>query len=178
MNKFSGINTRSKWSSVFFFFFFFFFFISDTVVLKVNATDADKTQRNSRFDYFIISGSFEQFSISSSPGEVYITPNVRLDRETRDFYNITITAIDHGSPPQTGTAYVYVTIRDVNDVLPQFNASSFSVSVKENQTTTDAITCAAFDVDEDHLLQFNITGIIAYSETGQVNASLVEVSKH
>ena len=71
-----------------------------------------------------------------------------------------------------------MTLRDVNDVLPRFNASSFSVTVKENQTTTDAITCAAFDVDEDHLLQFNITGIIAYGETGQqVNSSLVEVSE-
>ena len=109
---------------------------------------------------------------------MYITPNANLDRENRDFYNITVTAIDHGSPPQSGTAYVYVTIRDVNDVLPKFNASSFSKSVKENETTVNAVTCSAFDVDQDHVLYFDITNINAYSETGQqVNSSLVKVSE-
>ena len=146
--------------------------------MRVNAFDADKTPRNNKFDYFIISGSFDQFSINSSTGEVYITPNANLDRETRDFYNITVTAIDHGSPPQSGTAYVYVTIRDVNDVLPKFNASSFSKSVKENETTVNAVTCSAFDVDQDHVLYFDITNINAYSEAGQqVNSSLVNVSE-
>ena len=154
-----------------------FLYTSDTVVVRVNAFDADKTPRNNKFDYFIVSGSFDKFSINSSTGEVYITPNAVLDRETLGFYNITVNAIDHGSPPLTGTAYVSVAIKDVNDVPPQFNVSSYSISVKENKTTENALICAAFDVDQDHILEFNITNIEAYSETGQqVHSPLAEVS--
>lgn len=145
--------------------------------MQVFARDDDKTVRNSKFDFFIISGSFEKFSINSSSGEVYITPNAELDRENQDTYNMTINAIDHGSPPRTGTAFVFVTIKDVNDLPPQFNKSSYNVEVPENKNTSNAVICYAFDEDQDHLLNFTIGNIEAYTETGQeINSSLVQVS--
>ena len=147
----------------------------DANVLHVFANDSDKTSRNSDLDYFIIGGSF---SINSSTGDVYVQPNLKLDRERQDFYNLTVKAIDHGSPPQTGTALVYITILDVNDELPEFNKTSYSVDVKENHTTLNAVTCFAYDVDENHDLVFNITKWIATDERGNplADSSLVAVS--
>ena len=157
-------------------FHFILLSFSDTNIVQVTATDADKTTRNNKFDYFIISGSFDKFSIDSSTGDVYIKPGATLDRETQDFYNITVYAIDHGSPPKTGTAVVSIDINDVNDVAPRFNLSSYNVSVKENETTRNAVTCFAYDEDEDHHLQFRITGIEALTEADEtVNSSLVKV---
>ena len=153
------------------------FEFSDTVIVQVSATDADKTSRNSDLDYFIISGSLDKFSIDSSTGDMYVKPSAELDRENVDFYSIIVYAIDHGSPPLTGTTMVNVTVLDVNDVSPRFNHSSYNVTVKENQNSSNAVTCFAYDVDEDHSLYFNITHVTATNESGNnVESLLVAVS--
>ena len=141
------------------------------------STGFHKTLRNNEFDYFIVSGSFEKFSINASTGEVYVTPGAHLDRETQDFYNITLAAVYHVSPALVGTAFVYVTVLDVNDVPPRFNSSSYSVALIENHIYPNVITCFASDADEDHLLEFNITRIVATNESGNyVDSSLLAVS--
>lgn len=55
-----------------------------------------------------------------------------LDRETVSSYSLLLYAIDGGSPPQTGTATVSITVTDANDNQPFFLKSNYVVKVKEN----------------------------------------------
>ncbi|KAH9514840.1 Protocadherin-11 Y-linked [Bulinus truncatus] len=55
-----------------------------------------------------------------------------LDREARDFYQVTVTAIDGGSPPRTGSVIINITVTDINDNAPEFLQSSYNESVLEN----------------------------------------------
>ncbi|KAL7984681.1 hypothetical protein Chor_003251 [Crotalus horridus] len=55
-----------------------------------------------------------------------------LDRETVTEYNITITAIDCGSPRLTSTRLINVQISDVNDNPPLFEKPSFDMQIREN----------------------------------------------
>ncbi|XP_030223904.1 protocadherin beta-15-like [Gadus morhua] len=55
-----------------------------------------------------------------------------LDRELVSEYNITITAIDEGSPPLSSVKVVHISIADVNDNPPVFEEQSYSSYVPEN----------------------------------------------
>nr|XP_034959206.1 protocadherin beta-16-like [Zootoca vivipara] len=55
-----------------------------------------------------------------------------LDREKVSEYNITITAVDQGSPRLTSTRMINVQISDVNDNPPVFEKSSWEMQIREN----------------------------------------------
>ncbi|XP_061442445.1 protocadherin beta-16-like isoform X5 [Rhineura floridana] len=55
-----------------------------------------------------------------------------LDREKITEYNITITAIDRGSPRLTSTRIINVQILDVNDNPPLFENPSLEMQIREN----------------------------------------------
>uniref|UniRef100_A0A3B3YZ12 Protocadherin-16 n=1 Tax=Poecilia mexicana TaxID=48701 RepID=A0A3B3YZ12_9TELE len=58
--------------------------------------------------------------------------NSRVDRETQDFYTLTIEAFDGGIPARTGTVQVDIRILDENDNPPVFNQSEYHSSVRED----------------------------------------------
>jgi len=58
----------------------------------------------------------------------------RLDRESRDRYDITLVAFDGGSPPLNGTMSLVVVIDDVNDNWPVFEKTTYTAHVYENDT--------------------------------------------
>jgi hypothetical protein len=55
-----------------------------------------------------------------------------LDRETRDVIQLTVTAVDAGSPQLTGTIGVTINVEDVNDNPPTFPTSAILANVREN----------------------------------------------
>uniref|UniRef100_A0A670IKB0 Cadherin domain-containing protein n=1 Tax=Podarcis muralis TaxID=64176 RepID=A0A670IKB0_PODMU len=55
-----------------------------------------------------------------------------LDREKVSEYNITITAVDQGSPRLTSSRIINVQISDVNDNPPVFETSSCEMQIREN----------------------------------------------
>ncbi|KAK7504568.1 hypothetical protein BaRGS_00004054, partial [Batillaria attramentaria] len=57
--------------------------------------------------------------------------NSQLDREARDFYRLTILAVDGGTDPRTGILTLNITVEDVNDSAPTFSSSTYNVSVNE-----------------------------------------------
>ena len=61
-----------------------------------------------------------------------VTVSRALDRETRDSYLLTITASDEGNPQKSSSVKLSITVLDVNDNAPQFNASSLQGGIKEN----------------------------------------------
>ncbi|XP_012907856.2 LOW QUALITY PROTEIN: protocadherin beta-15 [Mustela putorius furo] len=55
-----------------------------------------------------------------------------LDREEQAELRLTLTALDGGSPPRSGTAQVHILVLDVNDNAPEFAKILYQVQVPEN----------------------------------------------
>ncbi|XP_059102803.1 protocadherin beta-8-like isoform X2 [Peromyscus eremicus] len=81
-----------------------------------------------------------------------------LDREEQPELTLTLTAVDGGSPPRSGTTTVRIEVVDINDNAPQFVQSLYEVQVPEN-SPLDAliVTVSARDLDA------GINGNVAYS---------------
>ncbi|NXN89469.1 CDHR2 protein, partial [Bombycilla garrulus] len=138
-----------------------------SLVGEVNATDADRTEINSRISFQLErrSGS-SNFLIRSSrlgpgnySGELFVDPEVSLDYDTlqQKFFTLIVlaenTAADSGD---TASVPVTVHILDVNDESPSILPGSLQgVSVVENGTQQGVIhTLSAFDPDTNHSLVF------------------------
>ena len=48
----------------------------------------------------------------------------RLDRETRDFYSLLVSAADHGQPPLSSKTTINITILDANDQTPEIHTQA------------------------------------------------------
>ncbi|XP_048187605.1 protocadherin beta-1 [Perognathus longimembris pacificus] len=72
-----------------------------------------------------------------------------LDREAQPELNLTLTAVDGGSPPKAGSAHLRVVVLDVNDHVPQFSRSVYRAQVPENSANGSLVaTVTATDQDE------------------------------
>ncbi|KAM9252754.1 protocadherin beta-18-like [Dugong dugon] len=81
-----------------------------------------------------------------------------LDREKEPELSFTLTALDGGSPPRSGTALIHVVVVDVNDNAPQFEMPVYEVQVPENSPLDSlVITVTATDLDA------GINGELSYS---------------
>ena len=116
-------------------------------VIAVEATDKDEQQQNNQFTYSILDGNDgDVFKVHQQSGQIETTK--KLDREKVAIYNLTVGAIDNGSPPQTGTTAVLVTITDVNDNGPTFDTIPVVGYVSENEPAgTVVMTLSATDPD-------------------------------
>uniref|UniRef100_A0A4W5JGW8 Cadherin domain-containing protein n=1 Tax=Hucho hucho TaxID=62062 RepID=A0A4W5JGW8_9TELE len=89
-------------------------------VARLTASDSDSGQ-NKEITYRILQESdpLGQFSVDQS-GLVTVTST--LDRETAAQHHLVILATDHGSPALTGSTIIQLTLLDVNDNGPEFEA--------------------------------------------------------
>ncbi|XP_049604776.1 protocadherin alpha-5 isoform X8 [Syngnathus scovelli] len=71
-----------------------------------------------------------------------------LDRESVSVYNISIIAIDEGSPPLSSTYSISVHISDVNDNAPHFSEPLINVYIREN-TSPGAVIHKVTALDDD-----------------------------
>lgn len=72
----------------------------------------------------------------------------KLDRETQDFYSLTVEAFDGGIPARTGTLQVNVHVLDENDNPPVFNQTEYHASVHEDAPVLSAV-CQVHATDLD-----------------------------
>lgn len=79
-----------------------------TLITKMHATDAD-IGINRKINYTFIDSHKDHFKIISESG--IITLAKPLDREEKEIYNLTVRAIDHGSPRLLSTAIVIVNVQ-------------------------------------------------------------------
>lgn len=98
------------------------------LVVKIAATDVDSGE-NGQVTYRLVDDFDGSFEIDSESGEIYT--NLRLDREEISTYELTVEAVDQGTPQLSGTATVLVNVLDKNDNPPRFTRL-FSVNVTEN----------------------------------------------
>uniref|UniRef100_A0A8C1Y4B4 Protocadherin alpha subfamily C, 2 n=1 Tax=Cyprinus carpio TaxID=7962 RepID=A0A8C1Y4B4_CYPCA len=72
-----------------------------------------------------------------------------LDREKQAVIHLTLTALDGGKPPKSGTTEVIVKVIDVNDNIPVFSKSLYKAKITENAAPgAHVITVQAVDLDE------------------------------
>ncbi|XP_046907548.1 protocadherin beta-15 [Hypomesus transpacificus] len=102
-----------------------------TMVALLNVYDLDTGNRG-RVNCVISDGL--PFKLISEVKSYYmlVTDGV-LDREMYPEYNITVTAIDAGSPSLSSRKLVHIVIRDINDNPPMFTQKEYSAQVWENQ---------------------------------------------
>ncbi|XP_067441162.1 protocadherin-23 [Thunnus thynnus] len=72
----------------------------------------------------------------------------KLDRESQDFYSLTIEAFDGGIPARTGRLQVNINVLDENDNPPVFNQTEYHASVPENAPLMSAV-CQVHATDLD-----------------------------
>ncbi|XP_077984698.1 protein dachsous-like [Glandiceps talaboti] len=129
------------------------------VIHKVHATDADYARENKVVDYSIIDGNTDNmFEISPTDGNIAVVGN--LDRETKAFYMLAVTASDRGNPPLHDNATVFITLTDINDHAPVFNATEYESIISEGVPAgTSILTVYATDADEgtNALVRYDIT---------------------
>ncbi|XP_067374287.1 protocadherin alpha-10-like isoform X29 [Channa argus] len=94
----------------------------------------------------------EHFSLVTHKGDT-VTPELVLqkvlDREKQSVIELTLTAIDGGTPAKSGTIVIVVNVLDINDNPPVFSQTLYKATVYENvQIGTTIITLNATDVDE------------------------------
>ncbi|XP_028617265.1 protocadherin-3-like, partial [Grammomys surdaster] len=103
---------------------------------------------------------FHVVTHSRSDGRKYpeLVLDRALDREEQPELTLTLTALDGGAPPKSGTTTVRIEVVDINDNAPQFIQSLYEVQILEN-SPLDAlvVTVSARDLDA------GIYGNVAYS---------------
>lgn len=123
--------------------------------LTLNATDKDPF---GSLTYTIVSGNNAAvFTLDSSNGQLRVAS--QLDRETTDFYNLTVSVTDGGKPALSDLGFVQVHITDSNDNAPKFNSSSEQTTVLENSkigVTVLRVEATDRDLGVNAKLQYNI----------------------
>ncbi|KAM4555042.1 protocadherin alpha-2-like [Odontesthes bonariensis] len=72
-----------------------------------------------------------------------------LDREKKPNIQLLLTAVDGGSPPNSGTSEIEINVLDINDNAPLFSSSLYKIKTLENVLVgTKVFTLNATDADE------------------------------
>ncbi|XP_036918205.1 protocadherin beta-5-like [Sturnira hondurensis] len=71
-----------------------------------------------------------------------------LDREEQPELSLTLTALDGGAPPRSGTTRVRIEVVDINDNAPEFLQSLYQAQVREDSPlNSSVVTVSARDLD-------------------------------
>ncbi|XP_038157745.1 protocadherin alpha-8-like isoform X8 [Cyprinodon tularosa] len=116
----------------------------------VGASDLDvaknsvSTYKLSRNDYFSLEIHKTEDSVSAE-----LVLQKALDREKQPTIKLTVTALDGGNPPKSGTAQIIITVLDINDNSPVFSSSLYKARISENISVgSTVIVLSAVDADE------------------------------
>ncbi|XP_051275275.1 protocadherin alpha-8-like isoform X11 [Dicentrarchus labrax] len=120
-----------------------------TTFLVLSAFDAD-VGKNGISTYKLSQN--DHFSLSVNKGDSVSAELVLqkpLDREKQPVIKLTLTAVDGGTPPKSGTSQIIINVLDVNDNTPVFTKSLYKTIITENvPLRTSVITVTATDADE------------------------------
>ena len=147
-----------------------------TVVLDVNATDADLPAQT--LTYTLSGPDAAVFAINSATGEItflaspdYDNP---LDQGADNVYNVTVNVTDNGAPTQSTSQDLAITVTPLNDSVPVITSDA-SASVNENTpASTVVLDVNATDADVPaQTLTYSLSGIDAAlfsidSATGEI----------
>ncbi|KAK6642111.1 hypothetical protein RUM44_013834 [Polyplax serrata] len=142
-------------------------------IQQVTAVDQD-TGNNARLTYRIKSSNDSNvFGIFPNSGLIYLKE--KLDRETKSHYEILVGVTDNGTPADTATTKVLVTVLDANDNDPKFRKDSYEFHVEENSpvgTFVGKISATDADAGANALIKFSF---IPGSLTFRINPSTGDI---
>ncbi|XP_033646357.1 protocadherin Fat 4-like [Asterias rubens] len=135
-----------------------------TQVILESATDPDKASNGNIVQYSISDGNSENaFRLVVIPGPdglpiyIHLETTFSLDYESQDFYQLTISARDDGSPSRSGVLHLNISVLDMNDNPPIFDQSEFIISINESTPAgTRLLDVHATDGDS------GINGVVEY----------------
>ena len=114
-------------------------------VLALTATDAD-SGTNGQLSHSITRGNDQgTFRLDSARGT--LATATTLDHETTASYNLTVQAIDRGSPALSSSVNVTITVGDVNDNSPVFEQSIYTATLPSDAQKEWSFTVTATDRD-------------------------------
>ncbi|XP_066524893.1 protocadherin beta-15-like [Hoplias malabaricus] len=127
-----------------------------------NAVQSYALQRN---EHFVLNVDSNSYGLKYSE----LVLDKELDREQQQELTLTLTAVDGGTPPRSGTVVIHVTVLDANDNAPVFSQSVYKVSLPENSPlNTVVLTVSATDAD----IGVNCEVIYAFDHISQINKEL------
>ncbi|KAK2725567.1 cadherin-related tumor suppressor-like [Artemia franciscana] len=127
-------------------------------VVTVQAFDADSYPFN-KVRYLLKDGDSNLFKINTTSGEV--TVHKALDREAKQQYQLSVIALDGGTPGLTGTGTVIINVKDINDHAPEFVQSFYQANVEENTPVGSSVMqVSAVDPDDglNSLVRYSLVG--------------------
>ncbi len=139
---------------------------SPYTVLSVSANDLD-SPANAAITFSIRDNLFaDTFSIDTISGAISTLKS--LDYEQFIGYDFEVLAKDSGSPVQTGTATVRISVLNINDSPPVFEQPSFTASVSQSDLVLLFVT--ATDADGLNALVYDIVADSAGSDNFQISS--------
>ncbi|XP_069815734.1 neural-cadherin-like [Dendropsophus ebraccatus] len=118
-----------------------------TTVTQISAMDLD-SGLNGIFSYHILNSSNPR-NLFSLLDDGYIVVSSPLDRETSPYHRMLVLATDMGEPALTGSATIFLSLKDINDNAPGFE-SQYSPMIWEN-------------TEYPHVVQINKTSTLLYA---------------
>nr|XP_021482004.1 protocadherin beta-7-like [Meriones unguiculatus] len=145
--------------------------------LLERAQDSD-VGRNSLSNYTISPNANFHIQVHDG-GEGIVFPELvldqMLDREETPEFTLTLTALDGGAPPRSGTTLVKILVLDINDNSPEFVQSLYKVQLPENTPVGSLVVAvSARDLDMGSYGQIAYTFFYATErilQTFQINST-------
>lgn len=130
----------------------------NTLITTVTAVDHDQGTNGSVIYMFhpdTVVKYPSTFSINAITGQLTLAKKV--DRETISSYQIKVIAKDQGSPPQSASATVFLSLIDVNDNVPVFYPTWYFTHISDQAIPGSVIVRVfATDADENERIVFQI----------------------
>ncbi|XP_063045530.1 protocadherin alpha-8-like isoform X3 [Engraulis encrasicolus] len=141
---------------------------SSQINISESAIPGERSSLPKAFDMDVASNSVKSYKLSQNE---YFSIDVHsggdtaelvlqkpLDREKLPVFQLTLTALDGGKPPRSGTAKIVVNVMDVNDNIPVFSKPLYKTQIHENvPPSTSVVIVQATDLDD------GMNGEIVYS---------------
>ncbi|XP_034037720.1 protocadherin alpha-4-like [Thalassophryne amazonica] len=124
-----------------------------------DASDAD-AGKNGVSTYKLSPNEYFSLAVHKGAGSVSaeLVLQKALDREKQPVIVMTITAVDGGNPPKSGTSQLVINVLDINDNIPLFSESLYKTTILENTPLGRSVMAVnATDADE------GVNGEIIYS---------------
>ncbi|XP_077902782.1 protocadherin beta-16 isoform X1 [Ictidomys tridecemlineatus] len=115
-----------------------------------NALDLDVGNNNVQNYQISLNSHFRVLTYERNNGKKYpqLVLEKELDREEEPELRLTLTALDGGSPPLSGTTQVLIEVLDINDNAPEFQQPIYKVQIPENSPVGSlVVTVSATDLD-------------------------------
>ncbi|XP_063785531.1 protocadherin gamma-B5-like [Pseudophryne corroboree] len=145
-----------------------------TIIALINVNDLDSGENGEVVCEISKTVPFQLIPSSANYYKLVTTKNI--DRERISHYNITIRAMDNGSPELSTNKTIQLTISDVNDNPPIFEKRSYVVYVQENNpqgTSIHVVHATDYDINENAKI---IYSVLAYKIDGIPLSSYVSIN--